>query len=212
MNRHLLYFLIFLASNAAAQTVDTLNVKLKSGVNIPYALPSVNSLAFSGIQGKDTIKVNLKSGLSPSYSISLLDGINFSNVQTADSIFIELKGGTIRKYPISSISGLKFIGWDKTTSLETIKPESEKGNSLGQNYPNPFHASTTIPYYLPRQQNVTLTVSAMTGRVIVSLVQEEQSPGMHQVTWDASAIPGGIYFYRLRSGEFMETKKMILLK
>jgi hypothetical protein len=212
MNRHLLYLLIFLGSNTAAQTVDTLNVKLKSGANIPYALPSVSGLTFSGIQGKDTIKVNLKSGLSALYSISLLDRINFSNVQTADSIFIELKGGTIRKYAISSIYGLKFIGWDNSTSVETVKSETEKAANLGQNYPNPFHAITTIPYFLPKQQNVTLTVSAMTGRVIVSLVQEQQSSGMHQVTWDASAIPGGIYFYRLQSGEFTETKKMILLK
>jgi hypothetical protein len=59
---------------------------------------------------------------------------------------------------------------------------------------------------------VTLTVSTMTGRMIVSLVQEQQSSGMHQVTWNASAAPGGIYFYRLQVGEFTETKKMILLK
>jgi hypothetical protein len=212
MIRKLLYLLIFIATNVHAQTVDTLNVKIKSGANIQYTLPSVNSLAFSGVQWKDTMKVNLKSGLSAPYSISLLDGINFSNVQSVDSIFIELKGGTVRKYAISAISGLKFTGWDNTTSLETIKSESEKAGNLGQNYPNPFHASTTIPYYLPKQQNVTLTVSTMTGRKIVSLVQEQQSSGMHQVTWVASAIPGGIYFYRLQSGEFTETKKMILLK
>jgi hypothetical protein len=212
MNRKLLYLLIFIATNVHAQTVDTLNVKLKAGTNILYALPSVNSLVFSGVQGKDTMKVNLKSGLSAKYSLSLLDGINFSNVQSADSIFIELIGGTTRKYAISSLSGLKFTGWDKTTSVETVELESEKGNNLGQNYPNPFHSSTTIPYYLPKQQNVTLTVSTMTGRKIVSLVQEEQSSGMHQTTWDASTIPGGIYFYRLQSGEFTETKKMILLK
>jgi hypothetical protein len=212
MIRKLFYLLIFIATNVTAQTVDTLNVKLKSGANIPYALTSANGVTFSGIQGKDTIKVNLKSGLSPKYSISLLDGINFSNVQSADSIFIELKGGTVRKYAISSIAGLSFIGWDKSTSIETIKSETDKRNSLGQNYPNPFHSSTTIPYFLPKPQNVTLTVSTMTGRIIVSLVQEQQSSGMHQVTWDASTIPGGIYFYRLQSGEFTETKKMILLK
>jgi hypothetical protein len=212
MKRWIFYLLVFFAANATAQTTDTLNVKLKAGANIPYALPSLSGLTFSGIQGKDTMKVNLKSGFSARYSISLMDGINFSNVQPSDSIIIDLKGGTVRKYAISALSGLKFIGWDKTTSVETVKSESEKGNILGQNYPNPFHSSTTIPYYLPKQQNVTLTVSTMTGRKIVSLVQEEQSSGMHQVTWDASAIPRGIYFYRLQSGEFTETKKMILLK
>jgi len=212
MIRKIFYLLIVIATNATAQTADTMNVKLKSGANIPYALPSVSGLAFSGIQGKDTMKVNLKSGISALYSISLLDGINFSNVQTGDSIFIELKAGTIRKYAISSISGLKFFGWDNSTSIETVQSETGKGNNLGQNYPNPFHSSTTISYYLPKQLNVTLTVSTMTGRKIVSLVQEQQGSGMNQVTWDASTVPSGIYFYRLQAGDYIETKKMILLK
>ncbi len=209
MIRKLFYLLIVIAANATAQTPDSMNVKLKSGANIPYALTSVNGLSFSGIQGKDTMNVNLKSGSSILYSISLLDGINFSNDQSADSIFIEMKGGTVQKYAISSISGLSFIGWDKSTSIETAMV---KRYFLGQNYPNPFNLSTTIQYYLPKQQNVTLTVSATTGRKIVSLVQEEQSSGMHQFTWDASTVPGGIFFYRLQAGDYIETKKMILLK
>lgn len=209
MNRQLLYFLIFIATNATAQTTGTMNVKLKLGANIPYAIDSLNSLSFSGFQGKDTMNVNLKSGSPVQYSISTLDGINFSSDQSADSIFIELKEGTVRKYAVSSISGLSFIGWDKSTSIETA---TVKPYFLGQNYPNPFSPSTTIQYYLPMQQNVTLTVTTMTGTIIASLVQEQQSSGMHKVTWDASTVPGGIYFYRLQAGDYIETKKMILLK
>jgi hypothetical protein len=151
----------------------------------------------------------LKSGSPVQYSISLLDTVNFSNDQSADSIFIEIKEGTVRKYAISSLSGLSFIGWDKSTSIETAMV---KRYFLGQNYPNPFNLSTTIQYYLPVQQNVTLTVTTMIGRIIASLVHEQQGSGMNQVTWNASTVPGGIYFYRLQSGEFTETKKMILLK
>jgi len=212
MIRKLFYLLIVIATNATAQTADMMNVKLKSGANIPYAITSVDGLSFSGVQGKDTMNVNLKSGSPVQYSISTLDGINFSNDQSADSIFIELKEGTLKKYAVSSISALSFIGWDRSTSIETVKSETEKGNTLGQNYPNPFNQFTTIPYYLTKWQNITLKVSTMTGRMIVTLVQEQQGSGMHQVTWDASTVPGGIYFYRLQAGEYIETQKMILLK
>lgn len=212
MIRKLFYLLLFIASNATAQTADTMNVKLKSGDINPYAFTSVNNISFSGVQGKDTMNVYLKSGSPVQYSISLLDAINFSNDLSADSIFIELKEGTIRKYAISSISALSFIDWDKSTSIETVKSEMAKRFKLDQNYPNPFNQSTTIEYYLPWRQNITLTVSTMTGRMIVSLVREQKSSGMHQVTWDASTVPSGIYFYRLQAGEYIETKKMILLK
>ena len=57
-----------------------------------------------------------------------------------------------------------------------------------------------------------LTVATMTGKIIAMLVKEQQGAGMHLVTWDASAVPGGIYSYRLKIGEDIETKKMILLK
>lgn len=212
MIRKLFYLLIVIATNVTAQTAGMMNVKLKTGTSIPYAITSVSNLSFSGVQGKDTLNLNLKSGPPVQYSLSLLDGINFSNNQSTDSIFILLKEGDLRKYAISTISALSFIGWDVITSIETVKPESEKRNNLGQNYPNPFNLSTTIPYYLPNRENITITVTTITGRIIASFIQEQQDSGMHQVTWDASAFPGGIYFYRLQARDYMETKKMVLLK
>ena len=182
MIRKLFFLLIVITTNATAQTADTMNIKLKSGANIAYDLTSMNGLSFSGVQGKDTMNVHLKSGSPIQYSISTLDGINFSNEQSSDSIFIELKEGTVKKYTVSSISALSFIGWDRSTSIKAVKTETVKWNFLGQNYPNPVNLSTTIPYYLPKRQNVRLTVSTMTGRIIVSLVQEQQASGMHKVT------------------------------
>jgi hypothetical protein len=201
--------LIFIAANATAQTADTMNVRLKSGTNIPYVFTSVNTLTFSGVQGKDTMKVNLKSGTVVQYSVASLDQVNFTNYQSTDSIFIELKKGTVKKYAIASLSKMTFIDWDKNTFVE---PLEANGYFLGQNYPNPFNSSTTIQYYLPKPQNIKLTISTMTGRMMVNFIQQQQSSGMHQFNWDASAIPGGIYIYKLQAGEFTETKKMILLK
>jgi len=212
MIRKILYLLVFIATNVAAQTPDTMLVKPSAGAGVLYEIPSLDGLTFSGVQGKDTLNVNLKSGSSVQYSISLLDSISFSENQSVDSIFIEFKEGTVRKYAISSISHLSFIGWDQITSTEPGKPLTEKENNLGQNLPNPFHTFTTIPYYVPEQQNVILTVATTTGKIIATLVKEQQSAGIHRVTWDASAVPGGIYVYRLQLGEYIETKKMILLK
>lgn len=210
MIRKLFFLLIVIATNATGQTADTMNVKLKYGANIPYDLPSVNGLTFSGVQGMDMMNVNLKSGSPVQYTISYLDAINFPNELSSDSVFIELKEGIVRSYALSSISTLSFINWELSTSIETAT--TAKRYFLDQNYPNPFNPLTTIRYYLPMRQNVTLTVSTLTGKVIASLVQQQQSSGMHQVTWDASIFPAGIYFYRLQAGAYIETKKMILLK
>jgi hypothetical protein len=83
---------------------------------------------------------------------------------------------------------------------------------LSQNYPNPFNPSTTIQYNLPVSGKVVLKIFDVVGREVTTLVNEEQQSGVYKVTFDASKIASGIYFYRLQSGSFISTKKMILLK
>ena len=83
---------------------------------------------------------------------------------------------------------------------------------LSQNYPNPFNPETVIEYALPEASNVSLVIYNLRGEEVVQLVNGKQPAGNHQVTWDASNDASGIYFYRLKSSDFFETKKMILLK
>jgi hypothetical protein len=78
-------------------------------------------------------------------------------------------------------------------------------------YPNPFNPSTTILYELPRASVVSLGIFNVLGQEVASLVNERKAAGSYQVHWTANA-PSGIYFYRLQAGEFVETRKMILLK
>ncbi|MEG8946785.1 T9SS type A sorting domain-containing protein, partial [Rosettibacter firmus] len=84
--------------------------------------------------------------------------------------------------------------------------------SLQQNYPNPFNAITIIKFSVPKSSFVNVTVYDILGREVSVLINEEKSPGIYEVEFNASNLPSGIYFYRMQAGNFSETKKMILLK
>lgn len=89
---------------------------------------------------------------------------------------------------------------------------SPDGYSLSQNYPNPFNPSTVIRYYLTEKSFANLRIFNSLGKEVFVLVNESQNAGNYEVEWNASALPSGIYFYRLTAGEFTETKKMTLIK
>ena len=84
--------------------------------------------------------------------------------------------------------------------------------SLEQNYPNPFNPSTTIEFSLPKTGNVTLKVFNVLGKEVASLINGQVESGKHKVNFDASNLNSGVYFYRIDAGNFIDTKKMILLK
>jgi hypothetical protein len=84
--------------------------------------------------------------------------------------------------------------------------------SLYQNYPNPFNPSTTISWQIPKAGFVTLKIYDVLGREVLTLVNEEQSASKHDVTLDATKFSSGVYFYQLTTGNFISTKKMMLIK
>lgn len=83
---------------------------------------------------------------------------------------------------------------------------------LSQNYPNPFNPSTKIRFDLPTQAFISLKVYDVLGREVATLVNEMKQAGSYTVKWDASRMTSGVYFCRLRAGNFIETKKLLLLK
>lgn len=85
-------------------------------------------------------------------------------------------------------------------------------SNLFQNYPNPFNSVTKIQYTIPNYQYVTLNVYNMLGQKVATLVNEYKSAGNYLETFDASTLASGVYFYTLRTGNFTQTRKMILLK
>ena len=88
---------------------------------------------------------------------------------------------------------------------------------LTQNYPNPFNPTTTLRYELPQRSYVTLTIYNMLGEKITQLVNAAHDAGLRSVQWDAKDSTGrpvstGIYFSQLRAGNFVQTRKMVLMK
>jgi beta-galactosidase len=83
---------------------------------------------------------------------------------------------------------------------------------LEQNFPNPFNPSTVIRYNVPENSFVTITVCDVLGREVETLVNGQTIAGAHSAVWNSAGKPSGIYFYRIRSGNFADTKKMIVVK
>lgn len=90
-----------------------------------------------------------------------------------------------------------------------VVPESF---SLSQNYPNPFNPSTTIKFALPKSGNVTLKIYNSIGKEVETIVNEVMGAGTYEVSYDASKLNSGIYFYRISANGFTDTKKMMLVK
>ena len=110
---------------------------------------------------------------------------------------------------------LKQIDFDGTfiysniVEVEIISPSEYQ---LYQNYPNPFNPSTVISYQIPISSNVTLKIYDALGNEVVTLVNEYRPAGSYAIEFSQVNLPSGIYFYKLSSSDFVETKKMILLK
>ncbi len=84
--------------------------------------------------------------------------------------------------------------------------------SMGQNYPNPFNPSTIIRFGLPENTRVNLIIYNQIGEQVAELVNGQMAAGYHQVTWNATHMSSGVYFYRITTEKFRSVKKLLLLK
>jgi hypothetical protein len=106
-------------------------------------------------------------------------------------------------------SGVFSIG---VTSIDDSDNSIPVEYSLEQNYPNPFNPATLIKYSIPKEEMVSLKIYNTIGEEIETLVNELKQAGNYNISFNASSLPSGIYFYRIQAGNFIETKKMILIK
>ncbi|MGE5430017.1 MAG: two-component regulator propeller domain-containing protein [Syntrophomonadaceae bacterium] len=109
------------------------------------------------------------------------------------------------------VSTLKL--WkDIFTGSETAEISAIKDYSLSQNYPNPFNPATTISYYLPHATEISLKLFDILGREAAILEEGFRQAGNHKVRFNASSLPSGVYIYRLKAGDFIASKKLLLIK
>jgi hypothetical protein len=113
------------------------------------------------------------------------------------------------------------VGWGGTIlhttngGITSIGGEFDRSPSeyfLSQNFPNPFNSTTAIGFRIENKSNVKITILNAIGEEVAVVLNEEREPGFHQVEFNAANLPSGVYFYQLRAGGFVETKKMLLLK
>jgi len=126
--------------------------------------------------------------------------------------------GGLHYYFPDYIGGLQTIESDQIIFevSVTINISNEmtlpKSIYVAQNYPNPLNPTTTIEYSLPQRSDIQITIYDLVGRKVTTLVSETQDAGYKSVQWDASNISSGMYFYQIMAGEFVWTRKMLVLK
>ncbi len=164
--------------------------------NIGYAIPTV---------GLDSIIKGVKTtngGLSWVYFNTGLNTIN-------DFYFIDPNTGFI--YNDDTLL-MTTNGGGIPTSVNELNSNLPKISSLHQNYPNPFNPSTKIKFDIPKGSLVKLKIYDMLGREVATLVNEKLNPGTYEYEWNGINLPSGVYFYKLESENFIETKRMVLVK
>ena len=178
------------------------------------------------------IQVSTNSGLSYSLLIGLVGGVSGPLVTappTTEFFIPTASQWATKKYALPvGVNKIRFKAVSaygnnfymdnviKVSGLTGISINLNEGipntYSLNQNYPNPFNPSTKINYNIPVTNFVTLKIYDVLGKEVASLVNEKQSAGSYTVDFFAGNLSSGVYFYRIKSGEFIQTKSMMLLK
>ena len=107
---------------------------------------------------------------------------------------------------------MDFNGSYEYSDIVYIDNPAPLDYKLLQNYPNPFNSNTIIKYGLPEKSDVNLKIYNSLGQQVLTILSEKKEAGNYEVAFDASSLPSGVYFYQLRAGSFVETKKMVLMK
>jgi len=171
------------------------------------------------------------SGIPGNYNKVRVSG-NFAYVGSEDWVYIfdisdksnPVKAGRQRTggytEGIDAVNNMFYVA-DASAGLYLVKNDLISGVNPGmagktfdlfQNFPNPFKESTTFNYQLSQSEIVSLQIVDVNGKVIETLVDEQQSPGNYLVRWNTGKLSSGIYFYRLSAGNYHETKQCVVLE
>ncbi len=180
-------------------------------VNGNQVFPGVFEQSENGNAVPRTIRYKGYNGTTWSNSVQVSDdGIDVTGIQKPE--VGELAGDV----PVFAYGGANYIGvyfdnfsWTPTSVENELTPVAF---SLEQNYPNPFNPATMIKFNIPEATNVSLKIYDVLGNEIATLLNEEKNKGSYEVNFNATNLSSGIYFYKLEAGNFVQTRKMILMK
>jgi hypothetical protein len=149
-----------------------------------------------------------------------LGEIRFNRLDTTGCIRLNILPNSVLQDSITQMQNP--ANWTFTTDTTCIRLDFMTGiasNSelptvfkLYNNYPNPFNPSTTIKYDIPQNSYVRMTIFDILGREVEMLVNQNMTPGRYELQWDAKSYASGTYLYKLEAGDFVEIKKMVLVK
>ena len=214
---------VFSSSDVISRHVTMNNNSSASGAGV-YCSGSNPTFTNSILWNSMTDEIHINSGsVTASYSDVIGGWTGQGNINT-EPLFCDPSNGDyylaqnspcIGTGENGSNIGAYGAGCDPILTIASeVLPETY---ALHQNYPNPFNPKTTLRYDLPENSHVNITVYDMLGRVVKTMVSQTQNAGFRFIIWDATndygkPVSAGIYLYQIQAGEYMQTKKMVLLK
>ncbi|MBI5402882.1 MAG: T9SS type A sorting domain-containing protein [Ignavibacteriae bacterium] len=184
-------------------TIDALKTKVFNNINPTDTIKFDYAYApRTGYTDRLVLKVSTNGGATFPYTVFDKSGTNLATAPATTSSFV----------PTAGQWGTFAISYAMATSVNPQGTFTPLVYELSQNYPNPFNPVTSIRYQIAKSGFVILKVYDVLGKEITTLVNEEMNAGSHDVTFDASNIPSGVYFYKITSDAYTETRKMLLIK
>ena len=190
--------IVLLCQVASAQWVHT-SLPDSLGVS-SFAVSGTNLFVGTWFSG---VFLSTNNGVTwTAVNTGLTDSSVYALAVSGTNLFAGPYGGGLWRRPLSEM----------TTSVPQTPRTIPVVFDLQQNYPNPFNPSTTIRYALPQRSHVILTIFNTLGQQVATLVNESGDAGYHDVRFDGSGLASGIYFYRLHAGDYVATKRLVLVR
>jgi hypothetical protein len=149
------------------------------------------------------------------YPETAIYGFNIDNGDQLfyDNTFSYLFQPIVANHQLIVASGKNVIVFENdNTKADNFREASLHGFELMQNHPNPFNSITSIKFYLPRSEFVSLKIYNELGEEMSTLVNEKRAAGLHSIDFDGTHLPGGLYFYKIAAGSFSDTKQLLIIK
>jgi hypothetical protein len=203
----------------------TFESEIVSGYSVDNILPGVPEGVLASLED-NTVEVTWNESIDEDFQYFVIEK-TVNNVEefieTSDAFFLDENylSNAVHSYRIASVDHAgNQSEYSDVVEVAVLGIDGElipAVFTLYQNYPNPFNPTTQIKYDLPKDAMVTINIYDVLGRMIKSLLNDNQTAGYHSLQWDATndigeGVSAGMYIYTIQAGEYQSTKKMVLLK